>query len=270
MNLFIYKLKRISLIRIILYPLIKFFDIFAKIKYRKSPSYVFFKSCKNMHKGKRCFIIGNGPSLLPEDLDLLKNEITFAFNRIYYIFDQTEWRPTYYMCTDREILSANYKAIKELDLDNKLISRYARKYIGDDESVKYMMMDRVMLPKKYRMKNISLDISERFSPVPTVACSAMELAIYMGFKEIYLLGMDNNYNIKKAEGVDVVDSDSYFKGMKQENVTIGKGDTKEIRDQFYQVFRTEALKYGVKILNATRGGMLDVFDRVCFDDIMKH
>src|SRR5699024_7865108 len=58
------------------------------------------EALRNCHKGERCFIIGNGPSLRAEDLDKLKNEITFACNRINLIFDQTDWRPTYYCITD--------------------------------------------------------------------------------------------------------------------------------------------------------------------------
>ncbi len=263
------KLKRISVIRIIAFPFVKISEMFAGIKYRKSYSCEFFKSCKNMYEGRRCFIIGNGPSLRAEDLDMLKDEITFASNRIYYIFDQTEWRPTYYMCIDKGIVSSNYKEIKELDLDNKLLINYAHKYIGDDPSVKYMIMSSVMLPKRKRLKKISSDISKYFSPVHTVTCSAMELAMYMGFKEIYLLGVDNSYNIKKSGTEYVVDSDSYFKGMKHETVTIGNANTIESRDYLYELFNREAKKRGIKIYNATRGGMLEVYKRVSFDEIIK-
>ena len=51
---------------------------------------------KNKYTGRRCFIVANGPSLRPEDLDLLhdRGEITFGMNRIYKLFDQTSWRPT--------------------------------------------------------------------------------------------------------------------------------------------------------------------------------
>ena len=270
MKFFLCKLKQISIIRIILFPFMKFKDVIDGVRYKRTPSYDFFQSCKDIHKGKRCFIIGNGPSLTPEDLDMIKDEISFASNRIYYIFDQTQWRPTYYMCTDRDIIRANYDMIEKLDLDNKLLSRYAQKYItNDDISIKYMMMRRVMLPKYYRIKSISKDVSKKFSPVPTVTCSAIELAIYMGFKEIYLLGMDNNYNIQKKHGTNVVNSDSYFKGMKAEAVPIGDNDTKEARDYYYEVYKTEAAKCGVTIYNATRGGMLEVYPRVLFDDIVR-
>lgn len=78
-------------------------QLFKSIKARsirfKARHYYLFKEgrrlkkLKNIHLGKRCFIIGNGPSLKAEDLSKLykNNEITFAFNRIYHIFDQTKW-----------------------------------------------------------------------------------------------------------------------------------------------------------------------------------
>ena len=44
-------------------------SMLCRIKYRKA-----LRSLKNIHSGKRCFIIGNGPSLTPGDLDLIKNE----------------------------------------------------------------------------------------------------------------------------------------------------------------------------------------------------
>ena len=58
------------------------------------------RELKDKYKGQRCFVIGNGPSLTAEDLNLLKGEVTFASNRIYKMFEQTDWRPTYYAVFD--------------------------------------------------------------------------------------------------------------------------------------------------------------------------
>ncbi len=38
------------------------------------------KKFKNIHKGNRCFILGNGLSLKQQDLTLLKNEYVFTVN----------------------------------------------------------------------------------------------------------------------------------------------------------------------------------------------
>ena len=82
--------------------------IHSKMKFYTLEHYHWSESCnkiknsKNSHLNRRCFIIGNGPSLTANDLDKLSenSEITFAFNRIYHIFEQTSWRPTYYMSQD--------------------------------------------------------------------------------------------------------------------------------------------------------------------------
>lgn len=43
------------------------------------------KKYKNIHKGKRVFLIGNGPSLAQTDLDLIKDEYSIAmmFGHLY-------------------------------------------------------------------------------------------------------------------------------------------------------------------------------------------
>ena len=52
---------------------------------------------KDIHLDKRCFVIGNGPSLNKTNLDLIKDEYSIAMNRISMIYSKTEWRPSYYL-----------------------------------------------------------------------------------------------------------------------------------------------------------------------------
>jgi hypothetical protein len=58
---------------------------------------------KNIHKGKRAFIIGNGPSLKQTDLSKLKNEITFGMNRIYLAFPEFGFS-TSYLCVTNDLV----------------------------------------------------------------------------------------------------------------------------------------------------------------------
>lgn len=69
---------------------------------------------KDAHKGKRCFIIGNGPSLRADDLDKLENEYTFGANRIFNIYEQTNWRPSYYIAVDPDFILSNIDNIKNV------------------------------------------------------------------------------------------------------------------------------------------------------------
>ena len=64
------------------------------------------RALKDSHKGEKCFVIGNGPSLTAEDLNRLQDSgiPTFAMNRVFKFFPQTKWRPTYYISEDILIL----------------------------------------------------------------------------------------------------------------------------------------------------------------------
>ena len=52
---------------------------------------------KDIHKGRRAFIIGNGPSLRQTDLSKLRNEFTFGMNRIYLLFPELGFHTTYFV-----------------------------------------------------------------------------------------------------------------------------------------------------------------------------
>lgn len=84
----------------------------------------------NKHRGRRAFLVGNGPSLRISDLDRLKHEITFASNRIFLAFDQTEWRPTYYTICDAVVAKENKEIIRTLPFP-KIFADYVRPILGD-------------------------------------------------------------------------------------------------------------------------------------------
>ena len=55
---------------------------------------------KDKHKGQRCVIIGNGPSLNKMDLSFLKQEICFGMNKIYLGFEKWNFIPKYYVAVN--------------------------------------------------------------------------------------------------------------------------------------------------------------------------
>lgn len=72
------------------------------------------RELKNIHQGERCFIVGTGPSLSISDLEMLKGEVTFGTNRIYELYNQTNWRPTYYINQDYDLIRSYSDKIKVL------------------------------------------------------------------------------------------------------------------------------------------------------------
>ena len=74
--------KSIPLIRFLFLPFMDIKMLWAHKRYMRSPDSWYLKTLKGIHIGKRCFIIGNGPSLRVEDLEKIKDEYTFAANRM--------------------------------------------------------------------------------------------------------------------------------------------------------------------------------------------
>ena len=80
----------------------------------------------------------------------------------------------------------------------------------------------------------------------------------MGFKEIYLLGADCNFpKGKQIHFQDYGVPDTTIDTARERNIA----GYKEVKKQMNQ--------YGFTVFNATRGGALEVFERVNLDDLLK-
>lgn len=227
------------------------------------------KTLKNIHLNKRCFIIGNGPSLTTMDLDKLKNEITFAFNRIYFIFDKTDWRPTYYCSEDDKTIFKSKEEINELKIENKFFPvNFPWDYkIHFNNAMYYIFKfgDRSEEPR------FSENIVKGIYWGNTVAYTAIQIAVYMGIKEIYLLGVDHNFSKMVNDKGEIV-IDETAKDYFSEKYNTDKDDlyipNVEISTRAFTAAKGYADKHNIKIYNATRGGKLEVFERVDFDKII--
>lgn len=241
--------------------LFRFFGIF-RIYSRNAQN---IKKLKNTKAGKRCFIIATGPSLIPEDLELLKNEDTFGVNSIFLMYEKTTWRPTYYVCTDAPYLSKlieSYKiepdnlCIKELFLNSdtkKLDSSFKSNRI---RWIPFSPWNRIYDFEKYQ---IMTDISRGMFAFGTVTNIAITIAMYMGYSEIYLLGADCN-NLNQHFVNDITDKDKdeeYVKKIVQTQL------------QGYEIMKKETRKKNVTVYNSTRGGKLEVFPRINLDTLVK-
>ncbi len=222
---------------------------------------------KDKYKGKRCFIIGNGPSLRIEDLELLhKNkEFTFGLNRIYKIFDKTNWRPTFYCFVDYLMICNSFKEIVDVDCNHKFILDYFN--IGGENcppkrtDFNYLHVN--CMEYKYKFPKFGTDAARTLYMGYTVTYIAIQLACYMGFSEIYLLGVDHSLNVRNYREAHFVDG--YFGPNEITYALQMDASTLAYRKSFHYI-----KNIGVKIYNATRGGVLEEFERVSFDEIMRN
>ncbi len=132
----------------------------------------------------RAFFIGNGPSLVASDLDLLKNEVTFACNRIQLIYPDTKWRPTHYVFTDRH---GNPSWETELA-----------------QHVNYDKYDCWVAPKIYALipnqKRIR-PLTERETEHHGALYATTFVCKKLNIDELYLLGCDMNYQLNDEAGL---------------------------------------------------------------------
>jgi hypothetical protein len=169
---------------------------------------------KDIHKGKRCFILGSGPSIEKEDLKVLKNEIVFALNNFYVHEDFAEimsgdvekyymTAPTHPPQTEDEWKRWFEDMEKHMPKDTKMLfglNSYGGniKYIFEKYGIFkghkiHWYFAGVNLTKGYIFDEKDVDFSNPIWSASTVSTYALLLAAYMGFKEIYLLGVDHNY-----------------------------------------------------------------------------
>lgn len=246
--------------------------------YQNSEDSRYMKSLKDIHQGESCFVIGNGPSLRAEDLDRLAEArmICFGTNRIYNIFSQTKWRPTYYLCMDSVVVASELDNIICNGDYTKFVNYMFRREKGKFKGDMHLLCTYSKVsadPFEMTIDTLSDDLSMYGTKTGTVTANAIELAIYMGFKRIYLLGVDNHYAIQRDRDgtihVDTSIKSSYFNGM-NENKALGASiQTISSSKRTYEICKEFAEKHQVYIMNATRGGKLEVFERVDFDELMK-
>lgn len=226
---------------------------------------------KDKYKGQRCVVIGNGPSLTPQDLDMLKDEITFASNRIYNLYDKTSWRPTFLCAQDHVVLESIRENLpqvaKESELTILAASAYEMYQDAGIENLVWMPL-RFIPPKKNRYR-FSADATQEVVEGLTITYSCMQLAAYMGFAEIYLLGIDHNYSIEIDKNGKIVKQDTSVKDYFQGSAETKPGNPPQVIEMTYAYMSAEPYSrdHGFRIFNATRGGKLEVFERKNFDEV---
>ena len=230
---------------------------------RKSRSRMF--AMHNIHKGERCFIIGNGPSLKQTDLTRLKNEFTFGMNRIYLLFPELGFNTTYFVSINDLVIEQCAQEIAALPMP-KFIAWHSNRHF------QRLPDDLVFLYTTYTGAQFAYDLTRRVWEGATVTNVALQLAFYMGFAQVILIGVDHNFTNKGKANQTVVSegddpnhfSPSYFgKGFRWQLPDL---DTSEIG---YSLARNAFHQAGREVLDATVNGKLTIFPKVDYNSLFK-
>lgn len=221
----------------------------------------------------RCFVLGNGPTLRYTKLNLLKGEVSFGVNQCHLIYPETEWRPTYWVCTDRDL---------NIPIDEWASLFFLHRDLGEKcflspRHFTRMGIWNVQPTENFQRLNLCMRHGVRIGHeewwpeawhLPELCVFAgsvlttIQLAVTMGHDEIYLLGCDAEYKPGKNNHF----SEDYFNFRPY--------------DAEWTEYLTRALKYGhelaakecaargVKIYNAGVGGKLDAYPRITLEDAL--
>jgi hypothetical protein len=228
------------------------------------------RDLKNIYKGRRGFILGNGPSLNKIDLGLLKNQITIGCNGIFLITDQMGFMPTFYTVEDTLVAEDRAKDINRICGTHKIIPYDLRHWLKPDDCTIY-----VNFKRNYNaFPKFSTCFDAKVYWGGTVTFLNMQLAYYLGLKEIYLIGMDHTYKIpgidKKKGAVITSQSDDqnhfhpdYFgPGYRYHDPMVERMEKGYLKaKEFFE-------RDDRAIFNATAGGNLEVFPRVPFENVI--
>lgn len=226
---------------------------------------------KDKHKGERCFILGTGPSLnsLSDcQVDALHREIVFGANSLYKAEVVSTVVPKYYALLDNLYWtqwSHTFAEIMERYRTNPPI--FITDLRATDLAKKANPLGRHIYvhSKKYPVKEMSAELDTNIYGAMNVISYSILAAIYMGFKEVYLLGCDYNAFCTAGKGHAYNDKSE----VNQSNYNLGFYlKFYWITTEFHYLIAKLAREKGVAVVNLTPGTLLDAYDRRPIGDFL--
>jgi len=225
------------------------------------------KKLKDIHKGERCFLIGTGPSLNKTDFSLIQDEVLFGVNRLYEGFDRFNIRCRYMALGDEQLFDDIYRHFLSLDSHLFICSKAGRHFLKKEGYYKSFIKSDfdVIRSLGHLQPGYSLDISKGIGGSATIITESLQIIMYMGFKEVYLLGCDCDYS-----GVHQFHGGKNKHVEKDEKVDSYVSSMKPIYQMFdaYKIIKKQFENNNRHIYNSTVGGKLEVFERKSLEEII--
>ena len=219
---------------------------------------------KNVNKGKVAYVIGNGPSVRLSDIEKLSQEITFCANRFYLTYDSTDFRPSYYLVSDPQMIEDfGAEIIKKSSSKNFIVSIFRPKLSGE-----YYWLP--MTPTAPFM--FSTDISQNLSSGGAVIVAGIQIAYYMGIRKIVLYGIDHNFEFSLLKNNtshynQAVGDNNHFIPNYRSGTSWCPPDMGLIENSIKNCDKFLRTKGGW-LKNGTRGGKLEVCERIDIDKFL--
>lgn len=224
--------------------------------------------------------MGNGPSLNQMDLELLKNESVWGLNKCNLLFDRVSWRPKFHVGVDRVVVPDMKEDLLEMSRTLPETLFFVPLFFVETGALpvrKNMVLFRDAEPEGNGVEgNFSADAATCVYKTKTVAIAALQLAVFLGFNPIYLIGCDTNYTVPETVERDGEvlkstkdDDPNHFAPNYFGKEALWRNPRPEAMLENWAIAAKAAEKLGVKVLNATVGGKLEAFPRVEFGSLFQ-
>lgn len=249
------------------------------------------KDLKDAYKGKRCFVLGNGPSLKNIDLSILSDEYTFTVNQIARREDFPALHTNFHFWADPQFF--NISPNKEEDLE--LLEIMKSVDTSDNHPKVFFPSDRIDFTKEFNLDDcldcnffafrdtnsntLLNDFSSIVSGFHTVVQYCILLATYMGFSEIYLYGCENTSIVSMIQAELNEDTQEYGyqiseneqKRMKNAHKNVSMTDC---ASSFYRTLidyerlNNYCESNGIKLINCTPKSIIDSVQKMSLNNVL--
>ena len=210
---------------------------------------------RGRHAGEKAVVLCNGPSLNRVDFDLLKGVYTYGLNKINLMFDKTKFRPSCVVSVNKAVLKQNSEFYNRTNIP-LFLDRAGAKWVRSRDNVVFMHST---IGGGRVASNCTASLVQGY----TVTVVALQLALHMGFSEVALVGCDHNFSDKGRPNSTVrggaVDENhfhpDYFANKEWQLPDLVGSEF------YYSRVGLEFEKRGVRLVNATVGGKLELFER---------
>jgi len=225
---------------------------------------------KDIHRGKRAWVIGNGPSVRLEDLNKIpEGDIVFAFNRFYLAHPDTKLRENYLFSSDTLMIK---------DFGQEMIDRSTGLVFFSQSGKDLGLLSTIegrfiyLTPSDNAQPFFSYRVSDFISPGGSSVFMAIQIAHYMGIRDINLYGLDYSFSLQHVHDpryrfpVSFNEGNHFIPNYRADRPWCPP-TWRDISAGFLNA-RISVEAAGGRIRNATRGGKLETFERVAFEEAL--
>jgi hypothetical protein len=218
---------------------------------------------RDRHAGEKCFVIGNGPSLNAMDLSLMQGSVCFGLNKIYLLFERSGLRINYHVAVNPLVIRQSAAELARLRCPSFLAYLAAIDQPVTANNFRYLFSGGDF--------SFSGDITRPIHEGYTVTFVALQIAYFMGFREVYLIGVDHRFQAKGVpnEKAHMVGPDpnhfdpNYFKGHDWNLPDL------EASELGYRLAQFAYRRQGREIFDATVDGALDIFPKISYEEALR-